>query len=153
MSDQNARPVVYGYDGSEDANRALQEGSQLFTGRPSVVVCVWQSVWKTVMAPPFAGLPSDVVEQADQAAAARARELAEEGAERISGPAEPRAVKGLGSVWGTILDLADAVDASVIVVGSRGLGGLRSTILGSVSHGLVHHSHRPVLVVAPKADA
>ena len=49
--------------------------------------------------------------------------------------------------WHTILRVADEHDVSLIVVGARGLGGLRSLFLGSVSHGVVHHAHRPVLVV------
>ncbi len=46
-----------------------------------------------------------------------------------------------------ILRLADEVNAGLIVVGSRGLGGVRRLALGSVSEELVHHSRRPILVL------
>jgi nucleotide-binding universal stress UspA family protein len=38
----------------------------------------------------------------------------------------------------------------VIVAGSRGLRGLKSVVLGSVSSGLVNHAGRPVLVIPPE---
>jgi nucleotide-binding universal stress UspA family protein len=55
----------------------------------------------------------------------------------------------LESDWESILNAADRMDASVIVLGARGLSGFRSLVLGSVSHGVAQHSHRPVLVVPP----
>ncbi len=46
-----------------------------------------------------------------------------------------------------IIFLAEGVEADLVVVGSRGLGGIRRARLGSVSDSVVRHAHCPVLVV------
>lgn len=46
-----------------------------------------------------------------------------------------------------IVNLAEEIGAGLIVMGSRGLGGLRRTVLGSISDSVVRHAHCPVLVV------
>ena len=52
-----------------------------------------------------------------------------------------------GDPAGKIVAYADEIDADLIVVGSRGLGKIGSALLGSVSHKLLHHATRPVMVV------
>ena len=76
------------------------------------------------------------------------RELSAEAAKLVPG-AESRVEQRHGPIWQTILETADSMDAAVIVVGSRGLSGLRSSLLGSVSHALVNRARRPVLVFPP----
>jgi nucleotide-binding universal stress UspA family protein len=146
--DERPATVLYCYDGAEFTRHALVTASGLLVAHRSVVLCVWRSLWATVMGPPLSGFPSDIPEAADHAARQRCQEIAEEGARLVPGS---RAVIAAGrqSIWRAILDTAEEVDAGLIVVGSRGRSEIRSAVLGSVSHGLVNHSHRPVLVVPP----
>jgi nucleotide-binding universal stress UspA family protein len=46
----------------------------------------------------------------------------------------------------TIEDVAEEMDASLIVCGQRGRGMVGSALLGSVSHALAAHTKRPVLI-------
>lgn len=71
---------------------------------------------------------------------ARADELTAQGLEVV-----PLLV--MGSTVEKVLEEADALDASYIVVGSHGHGGLHHLLLGSVSEGLARKSHRPVVLV------
>jgi len=55
-----------------------------------------------------------------------------------------------GSPVTVLLAVADDVDADLVVVGSRGVGGFAGLLLGSTSTQLVQHSPRPVLIVPPE---
>jgi nucleotide-binding universal stress UspA family protein len=46
-----------------------------------------------------------------------------------------------------IVTLAEQIGAGVIVIGARGVGGIRRALTGSVSDSVVRHAHCPVLVV------
>jgi nucleotide-binding universal stress UspA family protein len=46
-----------------------------------------------------------------------------------------------------IVQVAEDVGAGLIVMGSRGLGGVRRALMGSVSDSVVRHAHCPVLVM------
>ena len=52
-----------------------------------------------------------------------------------------------GRVAPEIVGLAEEIGAGLIVMGSRGLGGIRRALMGSVSDSVVQHAHCPVLVV------
>jgi nucleotide-binding universal stress UspA family protein len=47
---------------------------------------------------------------------------------------------------------AEDIGAGLIVMGSRGLGGVRRALMGSVSDSVVRHAHCPVLIVRPENE-
>ena len=51
-----------------------------------------------------------------------------------------------------VVRVAEEIGAGLIVLGSRGLGGVRRALMGSVSDSVVRHAHCPVLVVRPEKE-
>jgi len=143
------QPVVLCFDGSRDARFALQTAAGLFSDRRTIVLTVWQPFSSTqsgMLGEPFAMLnPIEL----DRKAAAEGERIADEGARlaRAAGlDAEAVAVKASAPIWQMIVQAAASFNASVIVLGSRGLGGLRAMVFGSVSSAVMHHADRPTLV-------
>ena len=98
------------------------------------------------------GTVAESVHLIDAATRTQAEETAADGAAlaRDAGfAAEPRAVGGASTPVRSLLDIAEEIDARVIVLGSRGRSPMAAVLLGSVSAGVVHHAHRPVLVIPP----
>jgi nucleotide-binding universal stress UspA family protein len=58
----------------------------------------------------------------------------------------------MGQVDLEIVALAEELGAGLIVMGSRGLGGVRRALMGSVSDSVVRHAHCPVLVVRQEKE-
>jgi nucleotide-binding universal stress UspA family protein len=153
-----AGPLLLCYDGSEDAKHAIERAGDLFAGRHALVVTVRRPfpAMDTVAVLGATGGMVNVVE-VERASAEIDGRVAEEGvriAQEAGLDAEPVAIESTGPVWETIVGVAYRHDAATIVMGSRGLTGLRSILLGSVSNAVVHHADRPTLIIPrPVSDA
>jgi nucleotide-binding universal stress UspA family protein len=99
-------------------------------------------------------LPQAVIEKAttelDSAAKVTAEGTAQAGADRARAAglnARPEVIRAEVGVAQAILRAAEEPAVISVVVGSRGLSGFRSALLGSVSNAVVQHSAKPVVVV------
>jgi len=153
----DVRPAVVAFDGSAEARAALTSAVALFPGRRLVIVSVWEPGLALALAPTrdMTGVgypPPSAAEVAalDGAQKDHAVEVADAGAalaRELGATAEPEPVADEAHVADTIVAVAERVDACAIVVGSRGLGGVRSRLFGSTSRDVIQRSERPVLVV------
>jgi nucleotide-binding universal stress UspA family protein len=149
------KPVLFCYDGSDGSKTALTAAVELIKPGDAVVLVVW-----TPAAVSLARAGSFLVAvpnegEIDEQEAAQARRIAEEGAAaaRERGyNAEARTAEATESVAKAIDDIAEELDAGLIVCGQRGRGAIGSALLGSVSHALAAHTRRPVLI-APQHPA
>ena len=142
-------PVLIAYDGSDNARAAIDSVAPILKGAPAVVVYARHPLEGS--AAHLEGRPrfEDVAER-DSDRLDDAERIAAEGADhaRAAGLDAEARVASTGEVAAdSIVELADQLDASVIVLGSRGQRGLKALLLGSVSHHVVHHARRPTLVV------
>ena len=138
------RPVVVGVDGSDTGARALHWAAEEARARraPLQVVHAWQ--------PPYGDTIS--TEEIVETIQGGAQQVLDEA---LADPAlDGLQVEGhLPSEGATRAMLALAPDASMVVVGSRGVGRFGRVLLGSTSRQLAHHSPCPITVVPPPAHA
>jgi nucleotide-binding universal stress UspA family protein len=140
-------PILICYDGSESAQKAIAAAGELFGGRRAVVLDVGPL---QEVAEAYAAMGSEAAaleRLAFDAAAARAdagAELARAAGLRAEGRAEVDA-----PTWRGVIEVADEIGAAAIVIGSRGLTGVRAFLEGSLSHEVATHAGRPVLIVPP----
>jgi nucleotide-binding universal stress UspA family protein len=148
--------VLICYDGSPDAQEAVRRAGELLAGQPATVLTVWEPYADVLAYPPAYApggfmLPAETILEIDRAAEEAALRHAEQGADlarQVGFPdAEPRSRRSDGRLADAILEEAEHVGARAIVLGTRGLTGIRSALLGSVSHAVLQHADRAVLVV------
>ncbi|MGH3246269.1 MAG: universal stress protein [Trebonia sp.] len=137
--------IIVGFDGSEHSRRALDWAVREAAVRrsPLTVITVNQALigyWGTPVSCP--GDP-DLTEEARKLAQKQAESaVAHAGITPLPPSVTVKAVTGLPA---EIL-LAAAADADMLVVGSRGAGGFRRLLMGSVSTQVSHHARCPVVV-------
>ena len=150
-------PVLIAYDGSDAARRAVHDAAELFGSRQALVMTVWEpglaygvsamTTDPTSFAPP---VDPEAAQEIDDASQARADRVAGEGAELAKSlglRAEALSVADETNVSDAIVELARKRGVAVVVVGSRGLSGLRARLEGSTSNAVAKHASCPVLLV------
>ncbi|HEY6749962.1 MAG TPA: universal stress protein [Rubrobacteraceae bacterium] len=140
--------ILLATDGSEEAALAVKTAADIATktGSELHVVYVGPSLEYAGMGPPqIADIPAPTHEQLST----EARELLDAEVEQVkaAGGTVAQAHLGLGAPDQEIVDLAEKLSAGLVVIGSRGRGGIRRALMGSVSDSVVRHAHCPVLVV------
>ena len=145
-----AAPILICYDGSEGAKHAIQAAAGLLDGHPAVVLAVGPPLTAEESYAALGTLVPSFQELNEQQALERAKEGAELAAS-AGFSAEARA-EVAAPTWEGVIHVADEIDAAAIVIGSRGLTGVKEALSGSVSHAVAEHAGRPVLIVPPSRD-
>jgi nucleotide-binding universal stress UspA family protein len=138
--ERSGRPIVVGVDGSECGHRALKWAIDDAARRHVALVALaaWSWLDQTGDFDPVFG-PPDVFAMAEAAVACARHEVPAGDDVKIE-------IRPVNDRPGHALIDASR-EATRLVVGSRGLGGFRGMMLGSVSSDCVHHAHCPVVVV------
>jgi nucleotide-binding universal stress UspA family protein len=157
MATSGARPstaavgtVLIAYDGSENADHAIDVAASILGGGVAEVVHAWEPVSSAAARSAIYAIAYDdtgaMLERERQQAAA----VAEAGVLRARAAgftATGEARSGSGPLWQTIVERAEELRPRLVVMGTRGLTGVRSALAGSVSHHVTSHSDVPVLTV------
>lgn len=131
--------IVVGYDGSEESKRALERATSL--GRSGASVTIVAAVEVGSHGPRNMGALNDDELRAEREVLDAARtNLKAEGL-------EVHTVEGEGSPHEVLIEAAKEVDADLIIVGTRGRGGVKRALMGSTSTKVVQHAPCDVLVV------
>jgi nucleotide-binding universal stress UspA family protein len=143
--------ILVATDGSKEAELASSSAADLAerTGSELHVVYVGHMPPVIYESPGALALDRDLQSRMQERTEEGTRTKLDEQVQRVreAGGEVAGAHAKLGRPDAEIAGLAEELGAGLIVLGSRGLGPLRSALMGSVSHSVVRHAHCPVLVV------
>jgi nucleotide-binding universal stress UspA family protein len=136
--------ILVAVDGSADADHALDQAIDLAESehtRLTVITAVADMATTAYLLPgaPVGKLTEDARVEADRILR-RARD-------RIPSDLPVTTVLANEPIRTALISQIKNGHYDLVVIGSRGRGAVRSTLLGSVSHHALHHSHIPVLIV------
>jgi len=144
------KTILVPFDGSGYANRAIDYAGDLASKYDAKVVLLHAIHYR------FGRLPEELHQYA-VAEHLDGREEVHAVVEKLLASAEIRAKNAgaedievesrEGDPAGVILDAAKSYNADLIVMGNRGLSGLKGLMVGSVSHKIVDHAEVPVTIV------
>ena len=143
--------ILLATDGSEEAKLALKTAVDLAdcTNSELHVVTVAREYHPAHFEVPETGR---LLDEARRAMEREAREVLDGQVKKIEeagGTVAEAHLRTGGHNDSEIVRVGEEIGAGLIVMGSRGLGGLRRALMGSVSDSVVRHAHCPVLVVRP----
>ena len=139
--------ILLATDGSEDAELAAEVAADLANKTDSELHILYvvnslgeQGFYHNPEVSPMLS-ESEIEEQAQEALEKQVRKV-----EGLGAPvSEAHLQKGYPEK--VIVRMGEEISTGLIVMGSRGFGALRRTLMGIVSNNVVHHAHCPVMVV------
>jgi nucleotide-binding universal stress UspA family protein len=149
--------ILICYDGSESAKHLLAVTEKVVGNASTVLLNVW-SPPERVLADAFADRQDDggpTYDELETWVRERAADTLNDGqtlAGSLGLAVTPRSERNRSTVPDTILEIADELDAELIVTGTHGTTAVQPGLLGSVSGAVVHRARRPVLVVPKDSD-
>ena len=150
--------ILICYDGSADAQAAIDRAGQLMPGSDATVLVIWETLLESMArhGTLVTGFGVGADDGTDAVLEKIALDTANDGVQRAMAAglvAQPRVVNRQDEIAADILALAADLGAEAIVLGTRGRGSVRSALLGSVSQAVLHHADRPVVVIPSSALA
>ncbi|HUG63907.1 MAG TPA: universal stress protein [Gaiellaceae bacterium] len=141
-------PIVVSVDESDGARAALRVAGDLAEALSTTLVLV--HVAPRTEAPGVSTAPAGQ-QRLREAELEDARELLQRVASEAGLGDDVQQRAEIGSAADRIVALCAELDASFVVLGSRGRGGLKSAVLGSVSNHVASNAPCPVVIVPPSA--
>jgi nucleotide-binding universal stress UspA family protein len=141
--------IVVGTDGSETANEAVRQATELakLTGATLDVVSAFSPVPQGRVRDEARAAPGDVQYEINPREDVNMVLEAASGDAKKAGVGEVQTHAREGDPGEAVLDVAEEIKADLIVVGNKGMTGARRFLLGSVPNNISHHAPCSVMVV------
>ena len=136
------RTIVLAVDGSKHSEKAVELTKHLAAAGNEEVVVAHVTELLPARFQTYPGLDYEADQETIELTKSYVAELEEAG---VTARVELRSAQ-YGGVARILTNLAEDLDAGLIVMGSHGRGDLTALLLGSVAHKVLHYSKRPVLI-------